>query len=107
MKNLLTICVLSLTFVASMSHAADFGNAIPSCKAAIGQQMEIKPADAQMKIKRIKTRSGNRIIKFVVSPNKNYTAQSFDRVAATCTVRPEGELVALEFANDRYPAVID
>jgi len=107
MKNLLTICVLPLTFVAPIAHAADFSDAIPSCKAAIGKQMNVRPDYVQMKIKRIKTRSGNRIIKFVVTPNKNSEAPSFERVSTTCTVRPQGKLVALEFADNRYPAVND
>jgi hypothetical protein len=104
MRKALLSCALVALAASGTAVADEYGASIAGCRDAIGDQMGIADLDVKYKLKKVKTRSRVRDLGFVVSVKDE--ASPVQDVVVTCEVKRHGEVLALEFADDRYPSMV-
>ena len=103
MKKVALIGVLGAWLLSASAMADQYAAAIDGCREAIGKQMGLMDVDTRYKLKKVKSRATIRDLGFVVSARDE--SNTIQGVVVTCKVRRSGQVVALDFVDERYGEV--
>ncbi len=100
MKHVLvkTLLLAGTASLATGAYAAQHTRSIEGCRSAIGEELNLNEAEAQFHLKKIKSRSRTRDLRFHV-----YTNENASRVVVNCKVKNYGEVLALDFKEGDNP----
>ncbi len=86
------------------ANADNYSASIDACENALGDRLGIDEVNTHYNIKKMKSRSKYRDIKFSVSVFDE--AHPVKKVKAKCRVKPNGTVLAIEFDQNTLPASI-
>lgn len=104
LKTTFAVCLLVFS-TTTLADAKVYKQSISTCRDVIVEQTSnqhaISPSDLRVKLKKIKTRSKAREMKFHIRSVQPNTLER--KIVATCKVGRSGKIIALTYDGEQHP----
>jgi len=96
--------VAAATFTGSVAHADAYTASFNGCESAISDRLGLATTPANYNVQKVKSKARYRDISYTVSASDS--ASAVQGVKASCRVKKNGEVLALEFDNSTLPNTV-
>jgi hypothetical protein len=104
LPSALAIAVLGAAAFSGSAQASAYSASFEGCQAAISDRLGLASTPASYNVEKVKSKSRFRDISYSVSANDD--SSPVQGVKASCRVKQNGEVLALELDNATLPAAL-